>query len=58
MTTNREEEYYRLLNAGHDRRTAYVLSDENPLAAHNRLEKIKEEREAKDKEDKKNREIS
>ena len=48
---DRMSEYYRLLSEGHDRRTAYILTDKNPLATYERLEKKKEEREKKSKEE-------
>lgn len=47
--TDRVSEYKRLLAEGHDRVTAYVLTDKNPLASYQRLEKIREEREKKTK---------
>lgn len=36
-------EWKRLIEAGHDCRTAYTLSSDNPLTTHNRLEKLKED---------------
>ena len=35
------EEWKRLQAAGHDDRTCYVLTSDNPLAAHQRVEKLK-----------------
>ncbi len=36
-------EWERLREAGHDYRTAYTLSSDNPLATHNRLNKLRED---------------
>ncbi|MDZ8069011.1 MAG: hypothetical protein RMY64_25930 [Nostoc sp. DedQUE08] len=40
---SRCEEWKRLREAGHDYRTAYTLSSDNPLATHNRLNKLRED---------------
>ncbi|MEH1950332.1 MAG: hypothetical protein V7K77_25735 [Nostoc sp.] len=40
---SRYEEWKRLREAGHDYRTAYTLSSDNPLATHNRLNKLRED---------------
>ncbi|MBC1236658.1 hypothetical protein [Nostoc sp. 2RC] len=41
--TERYQEWKRLIDAGYDYRTAYVLSTDNPLAAYLRLEKVKKD---------------
>ncbi|MEH2207859.1 MAG: hypothetical protein V7K53_27950 [Nostoc sp.] len=40
---SRCEEWKRLREAGHDYRTAYTLSSDNPFATHNRLNKLRED---------------
>ncbi|MGJ5631178.1 hypothetical protein [Nostoc sp. CALU 1950] len=40
---SRYQEWKRLREAGHDYRTAYTLSSDNPLATHNRLKKLRED---------------
>ena len=40
---SRYQEWKRLREAGHDYRTAYTLSSDNPLATHNRLNKLRED---------------
>ncbi|MBD2683654.1 MULTISPECIES: hypothetical protein [Nostoc] len=38
---SRYQEWKKLREAGHNYRTAYTLSSDNPLATHNKLEKLK-----------------
>lgn len=47
---DRLSEYYRLRSEGHSVRDSYILTDKNPLATYERLEKKKKEREEDKKE--------
>ncbi|MEH1813072.1 MAG: hypothetical protein V7K26_25470 [Nostoc sp.] len=40
---SRYQEWKRLREAGHDYKTAYTLSSDNPLATHNRLDKLRKD---------------
>ncbi|MEH2321916.1 hypothetical protein [Nostoc sp.] len=40
---SRCQEWKRLIEAGHDYRTAYTLSSDNPLTTHNRLDKLRKD---------------